>query len=163
MCAFPTIPTVSHRLTGATIRFPEPKRSGKSSRQGGWRFRYVLGLLLLRRVAGSSTLHVSDLHDREHSRGNGDVAGACSVSRNADDILERIGRKPTFGIFPPVLQNQSNSVGKVLLALFNALALAVSSGNLRAVTDVPLLIAFDYGGELVMQNVLPSSCSLCAK
>lgn len=66
------------------------------------------------------------------------MAGACFDSRNADDILNRITRKPTFGILSPVLQVQRNGIDKILLARFNALTL--DTRKIRNRTDLMLAV-----------------------
>ena len=99
-------------------------------------------------------MNVNDLHVLVRSRDSGGAARELSSSREADNVLDCVCRKPALSVFSPVLQDEGNRISKILLACLNGLTLTIGAGYLRAVANVPLPVALDDRSELVVECVL---------
>ncbi len=62
--------------------------------------------------------------------------------------------RPALSILTPVLKDERDGVGEILLALLNGLTLTVRPRTLRAIPDVPLPVPLNDGGELVVEGEL---------
>jgi len=58
-----------------------------------------------------------------------------------------------------VLEDERDGVGEALAGLLLRSALAISPWDLRAVGDVPVSVAFEDGGKLVLHGCLPAGVS----
>src|SRR5208282_512018 len=77
-----------------------------------------------------------------------------SASFNRYCLTNGIGRHAAQALFPAVLQDQGDGVRQARPAFLDGPTLAVGSWNFRTVTDVPLAIAFDNGGEFISHSCL---------
>jgi len=70
-------------------------------------------------------------------------------SSDHNGFLFRFWRHGAQGIFPSMLKNQDNGLSEVRHALFARFTLAVSTGHLGAVRNVPRAVAFDDCREFI--------------
>ena len=88
----------------------------------------------------------------QHSRAGADAGGGPRASSDDHKFLPGVRRYRAQRLLPPMLQNQSNRFTEISEALFTRLPLAVGSGNLGAVRNVPRAIFLDNRRELIVHG-----------
>lgn len=76
----------------------------------------------------------------------------CSASLDNHPIALGVRRNSSKRIFAPMFQNESDGFGQARSRFFFRSSLAIGAWNLRAVSDVPIVVTFEYCRKFLVHS-----------
>ncbi len=128
---------------------PESTVGGKSVLPADSRSQCAWELLPRAPLWGSPKASVLSPHVAGRSRGVEDDEADCPASSNDNKLALSVRRKRPQRVFAPVIENETDRLPEALQALLTCTSLSICSRNFCTIGDVPCVIAFHDGGELV--------------